>query len=465
MVDKTIFYGVTVKHLRDIVAQKILEQNPQKIVMPCVGRFTVVENYIRRGGNKEIIETSDISLFSSMIGYLADKTKDFEELQIRMTGDFIPATNDPIDIVATALIQLKYNQIRDNNQYNINYKKEILYNKSYYIKDMKEKLKKLLEIIGGVRYDIKDLWQVIEEVKNDKDYFLFVNPPTYKSSGYANMFPEINISWAKPNIPYFSVEQKEELLDALFNMKGKVMMGVCDTEKGLNKYKKDWKVIVAGVRKKDKNDYFLTNYEDKKVFTSYKTLAKKPKIYPIYNEQEITRKSKIGFVPVKEETALYYRDLFIHRLGVTKAEAYYLLLVDGRVIASCGFMLGALFRGKSEYIFETFGVCINSQRYKKLMRLQQMAVTCGQFKKLLLSDYNFGVRDIKGYQMVHLSEHEYYKGTGILTLIKKEKQKSGWKLTFCGDFREDTYKQTLARWLQLSETRWAKEKDNGGEDN
>ena len=82
----------------------------------------------------------------------------------------------------------------------------------------------------------------------------------------------------------------------------------------------------------DRTDYIVANYDINRVYAHHKTVSNAHKKFPIYNDEEITEESKISILKVDRDTALYYRDLFVHKLGTTQAQQYYLFLIDGRVV-------------------------------------------------------------------------------------------------------------------------------------
>jgi len=102
-------------------------------------------------------------------------------------------------------------------------------------------------------------------------------------------------------------------------------------------------------------DYIVANRDVPDRYASADTRTGPPKRYPIYEDEEITPDSRINFVAVDKHTALYYRDLFVHRLGTTAAERYFLMLIDGRAVTALGLHRRDLDRGITEYLGETFG--------------------------------------------------------------------------------------------------------------
>jgi len=74
-----LFAGTTTAPARDFVASVLVKAKPDRIWLPCAGRFAVAACLVGLGYPKDRIHTSDISLFSSVIGYLADPAKSLEE--------------------------------------------------------------------------------------------------------------------------------------------------------------------------------------------------------------------------------------------------------------------------------------------------------------------------------------------------------------------------------------------------
>lgn len=443
---KQIFQGVTTSPSRDFVAHCILEAKPRKIYMPCVGRFAALESYVNHGGEKGLIYSSDISLFSSVIGYIADKRKDFNDLNIEIQGKIHPETDSPIDIATATMLTLKYNQINPKNKYGQNIRREIRENLSFYYEDTKRQIEEFVTALEGVRYDIKDVWEVIEEAAEDEGGFLFLNVPTYKG-GYTKMFANEDIAWNKPSIPEYDPNRYEEMMDILLNAKCKVLAYV---QKSLDKVSEEWNVVFSQPHKIDRVDYIVANYDVKNVYAHQKTMTKDPRMYPIYNEEEITEDSKISFVKADRDTALYYRDLFVHKLGMTQAEQYYLFLIDGRVVTSFGLDLREVLTRKSEHINEVFGISKSSKRYKRLGKLFMFCLTSGDMKRYLMTQTRFGINEPVGVQTTSITTYEEGKtDRSVMKLVHREKLKTGqFRLIYRADFRDDTFSDCVKHWLK-----------------
>src|SRR5216684_1702723 len=83
----------------------------------CAGRFSVIEAAVKSGFAAAKVHASDIGLFSSLIGYLADDSKHLEDLGIRILDpDLQPRdVKDELDFAAHVMLMLKLNQLSQTN--------------------------------------------------------------------------------------------------------------------------------------------------------------------------------------------------------------------------------------------------------------------------------------------------------------------------------------------------------------
>jgi len=443
---KQIFQGVTTSPTRDFVARRIIEAKPSKVYMPCVGRFAALESYINHGGEKGDIYSSDISLFSSVLGYMADDKKDFDELGIKLLGNIQPEGTDPLNVATATMLTLKYNQINPKNKYGQNIRREIRENLDLYYESTKQQIEKMTTALKGIHYDIKDVWEVIEEANNDINSFLFVNVPTY-SGGYTKMFANEDITWNEPGIPEYDPKKYEEMMDMLLNLKCKVLAYV---QRNLDNVSDEWNVALSQPHKGDRIDYIVANYKPEKNYAHQKANTNKPKIYPVYNDEEITEDSKISFVKTDRDTALYYRDLFVHKLGSTQAEQYYLFLIDGRVVTAFGLALREVLTRKTKYIGEVFGISKSSKKYKRLGKLFMFCLTSGDMKKYLMSQIRFGINEPIGIQTTSITTFmEGKTDRSVMELVHREQLKTGqYRLIYRAEFRDDTFGDCIKNWLE-----------------
>jgi len=405
--------------------------------MPCVGSFAVC--FLLTKEQREKTYCSDINLYSSIIGMSADEryANVSEELGINIRNEY----EEDLDCLAETMFCLALDQIKDNNEYGISKKKSMIAEHDELIEQIKWQIQNCSGRLEGIRYDIRDFRDVVNDLREGD--FLYVNPPTYRG-GYEKMFPYKEISWNKPEIEFFDDKEYESIVEKMFQSKATVVVYSQKKVKveGAN-------VIYAQYMGKGRTDYIISN----KALTPYATTENKDAkiaVYPIYDDSEITADSKVEILEVDKETCLYYRDLFVHKLGTTKAECYYLMLIDGKVTTAFGLHRRDFFSMKSNYIGEVFGISVSSKRYKRLGKLFMMCLTSGSFKKYLEATMLMGVRDLKGVKTSSkTSHHEGKTDRGVMKLIKREEQPNGtFLVVYVGDFRPDTYSDCVRRWLK-----------------
>lgn len=440
-----IFQGVTTSPCRDYIAERIIEINPLKIYMPYAGRFGVVKSYINHGGKRNKIYSSDITLFTSLLGYLADNNKNIKDLGLSFEGVFEPKdSKNEINIAATVMLDIKYNQLNPKTKYGQDIRRELRLNQDKYLKELKDKIKEFVFNIKGINYNIKDLWKVIKKAKDQEDAFLFVNVPTTKN-GYTRMFKGKKVEWDEPHIDEFNPDSFSNILKKLENAECTVMIYV---QKMLEKVVGEWNVVYSQPYKKDRIDYIIANRKLKS-FAHTKIKPVKHKAYPIYQDQEIAENSKIQIIKTDRDTALYYRDLFIHKLGTTNAESFWLMFIDGRLTTSFGLSMRDVFTQKSNYVGEVFGITKTSKRYKRLGKLFMMCLTTTETKKIIEANYNLGIRKIKGIKTTSITTHEEGKtDRGVMNLVHREKLDTGqFRVIYQGEFRNKKFSDVLNEWL------------------
>ena len=296
-----IFQGVTTAPTRDFVAEVIKKAGCKRVYMPCVGRFGAAQAYVNHGGEKEDFYTSDISLFSAILGYLTDKNKSVKDLNIVFSGEIQPRNEEDIEIAAAAMLNVKYAQIKGNTKYGMNIRREILRNTSDYLDRIRSRIEEFMLSMDGVNYENKDVWDVINEVKDDEDACLYLNVPTYKG-GYTKMFSDLPISWDEPSVTEFDPDTFERMVAELTGAKCHALVYA---QKSLDKIPEGWQTVYAQTYSIDRTDYVVSNRRIEDVYAASDTKYKPAKLYEIYDDEDITEDTKIEFVQTDEATCAY----------------------------------------------------------------------------------------------------------------------------------------------------------------
>ena len=153
----TIFKGAPSSKLRKPLDYFVRKGNFKRYVIPFAGRFAAAATIASLGINPQLIETSGISLFSSVLGYYFSH-RPLEDLKIRIRNDvlsFLPI-DEEIDIVTSTLYGLKYFQLNAATYYMQSVKQEYLSNWKQYWNNIKKQIQIHADILNGIKYEICD---------------------------------------------------------------------------------------------------------------------------------------------------------------------------------------------------------------------------------------------------------------------------------------------------------------------
>lgn len=178
-----IFAGVTPSPEREFIAKIAKEKEYSRYIIPCAGRFGVVETMVRAGVDPSRIYASDILLFSAIIGALSDPNQTLDDLGIDVDAslEFL-LTENPEDVyeeAAGVMLAIKYCQLPPNSLYNLSIREEIVRRKAHYRRHMAARLEDMAETMQGITYRSADLWDEIEPFSQDETVFVHLSPPWY----------------------------------------------------------------------------------------------------------------------------------------------------------------------------------------------------------------------------------------------------------------------------------------------
>ncbi|MGA2078313.1 MAG: hypothetical protein ABSH52_32900 [Terriglobia bacterium] len=209
-----LFLGITPTGARNYVAEKVASLE-RPFFNACAGRFSVVEAAIKAGVPPQNVFASDIGLFSSIIGYLADPSKKLEDLGIRILDPSLElkGVNDPFHFAAHVMLILKLNQMKQTNLRGLYRREELLASWDRSRDAMRRQLETLVQNIAGIHYEIADIWDVVSRVSQE-DATFYASVPHY-ARGYTKMFAAPNLKWNQPTIPEFAPKDFPLLLEKL----------------------------------------------------------------------------------------------------------------------------------------------------------------------------------------------------------------------------------------------------------
>ena len=452
-----IFQGVTPKPFRDYLVRLFRETREQypKLYVPCAGRFTAAELAAYAGYDRANMVCSDISLFSSLLGY-AIAGRPLSELGIEFHDDFLDSELTPLlqtERAAGAICYaLRWCQFGEGKYYEGLIKDQFVTERETHIDKFQADVDAMAERLAGAQYQVADMWDDIEAYRDDPEAVLFINPPGY-AKGYTKMFDTGGrVKWRAPGAVEFDPRtDHRRMYEMVMDRPALVVMYRYQAiEPDMVDH-----AVFASEYTAERADYILVNRarECPIGFNRRKELQICPSKYPLLPEgHEITEASRIDFVETKKQHALYYRDLFAHKLGVARSEGYFLALIDGYVFSVFGMMFGHVLRGVSDMVNESFGFSVPNERYRRLNKLLMMCLVSGsaqkffrQCNKLEMSPY-----PINRFQTTCLSDVPELKiNRGILKIVGRERMPNGtYKINYNADFNDKDFSDVLATWLK-----------------
>jgi hypothetical protein len=440
-----LFLGVTPTGARNYVANKVASLE-KPFFNACAGRFSVVEAAIKAGVPPQNIYASDIGLFSSIIGYLADPSKKLDDLGIRILDPSLEpkGITDPFHFAAHVMLILKLNQMKQTNLRGLYLREELLSSWEKSRVAMRQQLETLVQNIAGIQYEIADIWDVASRVSQE-DVTFYASVPHY-ALGYTKMFAAPNLKWNEPSIPEFDPKTFPVLLEKLGQANCHAFLcRRCEWEEPIPL---NWKKVYG--KPDEKRALWIIANRSVDCHAGNRTGFGDIRKLPIYDDHEITPASKFHVIMVGLPTALYYRDLFVHRLGATTTDRGFLLLVDGQVMTAFGVFIQDFLQFRVQYLPEMFGITRSSRRYHRLGKLFMLLLTSGEMKKRLCDILKLWLHEPRGIQTTSITVHEEGKtDRGALKVVSRETLDDGrFRIIYRGDFRDDSFADVVAEWLK-----------------
>ena len=454
-----VFLGSTPQDQRRFIAAALAhlrERGYERVVVPCCGTLSLASAAIEAGFRPEQIEASDISLFSSVLGYLC-AGRPLEQLRFTLgepwAAEYAECA-DELERAAFLVWLMKLCQLRTDLVYERELWLEYRENAGHYRARLRAKLEELRGRYGGLDYRIRDLREVLLE-ERAAAAAVIVNPPAFRR-GYEKMFDFGEAIRFDAGVAEFDLAAEYDGLYARTHRKPELFFWYRRQE--ADDYPAE--ELVFGRQYSARHvDYWLCTKpaELDGLPYRYHVVKRRPASYapfraPIFGEcDEIRPDSTVRFVEVDEGTALYYRDLWAHKLGSTRAEHYYLALIDGKVFATVGLMTEKLLRLKVDRVFENFGFNVPLARYPRANRLLMLCLTCREFGDVVRATASRINRlyELRGLRTTCLSKYRKVKlNNGILDLEHREKLANGmYRLVYDAEFRPEGFGDCVRRFL------------------
>lgn len=439
-----------------VLLENARKQGFNKVIEPCCGAFAMSHLAIQAGFKPEQIQASDITLFSSVMGY-ALMGKPLDDLHIQATGFTQEELHDP----ATALYALIYlkTMTTAGSEFFYGMLKDMELRREEHIKNIQEHLDRGKTLLQGFDYRTQDMFDHIEEVADDEKAIIIANPPTY-TAGFERWYDTGgNITWNEPSYRVF--DSKTGLIDLFEVMNRSKALIICYEENQTQMMAGKAIFSRYGVRK-GYNVYLTTNQEEKAEALAEGKLIVRPnesKLTPLDcstlpTDYEITEKSKIEFMQVEPQYSQYYRSIWTHNFVGGQAQINVVMFIDRYVAGVFGYQI-AIGAMVLKDLLIMFGITVPMEKYR-LGRLLTMIACNRQTIQSLLTDYQ--VSRLQGIQTTQLTKYpESKEMRGIMKLASREKGKLGYKLIYKTTIQERSKEETLRLWLE-KEKKWRTER-------
>ena len=197
-----------------------------RFVEPCAGTFAMANLAVQNGFKPEQIETSDVNMMSTMLGY-AITDQSLEPLEIHAQGFEDSELLDP----ATALYAQLYLRTSKNagNDYFYQMLTDLRIRRKDHIESINRQIEVVRNLLHGMSYRSLDMWEHLKEVLDDPHALVIANPPTY-FSGYEKFYDtQGKMTWKEPEYQLFDPETgHQQFYDMCMDAKALV---ICYQEK------------------------------------------------------------------------------------------------------------------------------------------------------------------------------------------------------------------------------------------
>lgn len=434
-----------------------------RIVEPCAGAFAMSHIAAQAGYKGSQIESSDVAMFTSIMGY-AIMGKSLEELELRAEGFSDKELLDP----ATALFAQLYLRTakQAGKDYFFNLLMDLENRRSEHIQSIQKQLDRAKQTLQGMNYRALDMWEHLDECADDEHTLILANPPTY-TAGFEKWYDTGGkMTWKEPQYGIFDASTGIQDLYNRYNGANALFLVYEENEPG----KTSGHPIFARYGVRDGvNTYITSNRAEEATALAHGKKIKRPNesiLEPLNcstfpRDSEITKESKVQVQIIDRVNAQYYRKLWTHNFVGSSAPINVGVLIDGMIAGVFGIDKAALTMGAfgtrvSDAIFLMYGMTVPHQKYR-LNRLLTMLAQNRPFIESLCNDLEREkVNHLKTVQMTKYPEAKEMRG--VMKLTKKVPDpKMGFRLTYESELKNRNEQETLIEWL-AKEEKWRKER-------
>jgi len=436
---------------------KHVEKYP-RLVIPNVGNFELVFVALKAGYLPENIYCSGTTMYSTIVGTLLNdlnmkESSGVELLEAEYVHERLQmACLDPYH-AGSLLFAQTVAQVQDSTPYRAGFWEDLWDNIPEHCDKLDEQVRAFAEKMRGVSFVCEGIDTTVEKFKEDGGALILMFPPDFywQSNAVLEKHFRNYVTWKQPKTKTW--ENHYSHLDLLMKTKDTGALTLLywdgpDTSKVTVSQVGD--PVYGFQRERFRWFYLFTNRE--REFEKDATLRRGPKskrgkwpLLPL--DYEVTDESRIWFEKIRPEVALYYRDLFAHKLGLTLSHTCYAGIIDGYLCSTIGINMQFAIRGIcNNDLMKPFGFAVPSKRHPRINKLMGKCSTSKEFKDLIVRDHRtLQLHEPGGMLTICLSEHPEMKSNrGVMKLIEKEVMPEGSPYKYHLRYRADFTNMSFA---------------------
>jgi hypothetical protein len=448
------------------VLRELRERGYTRYVEPAAGAFTMPIIATQAGWAPEQIDSSDVGLYSSIVGYML-AGKPLESLQFAVDGELVELPDATPERQAAFLLWkqlLIRTQARPQGEYWMNMVADLIEYAEHHQEKIHERLVGMMGRLAGLEYRPLDIWTHLAEIADDPTVVVNANPPTFLK-GFERFFDtKGRLTWAEPEYqPWDPVPDTARMHEY---MKGKAALLLYLQQKAPGEWTD---TPVFGRHLSPGQVVYLNSNRPEEVFeiTGGPKIASKvgADLNPLDRQTlpwtyEITPDSRVELLPVKSSVMDYYRGLWVHRLVATPGSYNLLVLVDGYVAGGIGYGAESIIRPYkadskwAEHLILrfAFGAPHDSLRTTRLATM--LALTRTAAKRTLTGQAAVYLEVSKGCVTVEYTRHPEVKGLrGLMKLASKDEHPDGFKLIYAAEWNDVQLSDVVAEFCR-KEAKW-----------
>lgn len=329
-----MFFGTTPSVVSQFLQKEIKRSKPNNTFVPFAGNF-VVEQLSAIVYPDADIHSTDVSLYSRMLGFALSNQKSDITFKDHIKEDFPVFENDddPMVVGAGALFFSEVGKCyrKTDVAYYRNMMKDAKNNQEKYFDQIVEKITKFKNALSDSHFYFygRDACEIIPNA--EKGDLMFYDPPVLQGD-YEKMFTDLEACCNFEPEPY--TEMNEEIKrDHLKELRDKGVQTIYRTNNPLHNIPDGYKEIFRYQYKYHGFYCLYSNVKEGSFVGRWTPLKDKMPNYQIIGEKDVIRPdSKIDVIPCKGDIANHYRLLWVKKAEMSSAGYSYLMFIDEKLI-------------------------------------------------------------------------------------------------------------------------------------